>query len=159
MSMQDSLTIGISVFIASITVVVIGVLRYVFMQSQFIADMTAFQNAASAVGFFDYIPLAFLLGSFISSMYFSSKIRAKPIFLPVSFLFLSVSVVVGYVLSLLPAEMAEYTVFGEVFSSFGITSIVMQNLHIIILVVGLIGMVSLYALQGGRGGGRRAPLR
>lgn len=158
--MQDSLTIGVTVFSTCLLVIALGVLRYVFLQSDFLAEMQAFQNAASAVRYFDYIPPAVLIGSFISSMYFSSRIRAHPVYVPVSFLFLMVATVVGYIMSVLPAEMAEYMVFGQVFSQYGMTSIIFQNLHLIVFVSGLTGMIALYALQGNRhGGGQPAPLR
>lgn len=159
MSMQDSLTIGIYAFSAAMIVVGLGVLRFVLLQSPFLSDMTAFQNAASAVKYFDYVPMAALIGSWVSSMYYASRVRAHPMYAAVSFLFLMISTSVGYFLTLLPEEMASATVFGEVFATFGLTSILMQNLHIIIFVSGLTGMIALYAIRSTPGGGTRAPIR
>jgi len=69
---------------------------------------------------------------------------------------------VSYFLSLVPGAMGENMVVAEVFEMMGLTSLVLANLHIFVLISGLLGIVGTYALTGnspGRGGGgSRAPL-
>lgn len=161
MSMQDSLTIGYMVFSVSMLVFALGLLQYVLTQSSTLMEMEAFQEAMQAMKLFDYMGATVLVGSFVSSLYMSARVSARPIYLPISFVFLIIATFVAYIFTLIPGEMAASSgVVGEVFSTFALTSVVLSNLHIFVLVSGLIGMIALYALQGGSsaGGGRRAPL-
>lgn len=159
MSMQDSLTLGFKVFSVGIMVVAIGIVQYVLMQSSRLMEMEAFAEGIQALSLFDYAAPAVLVGTFSASMYLSARVQAKPVFLPFSFLFLIVATLVGYIFSVIPAEMAQQTVVGEVIASLGLTNLLLGNLHMVILVTGLVGMITLYGLQtGDRGGGRRAPL-
>lgn len=160
MSMQDSLTIGYLVFAVCMLIFGVGVLRYVLTQSSTLMEMQAFKEAMEALKLFDYMGVTVLVGSFVSSMYMSAKVAAKPIYLPVSFIFLIVATFVAYVFTVIPGEMAaSSSVVSQVFSTFGLTSLVLSNLHIFVFVSGLTGMIALYALQGSSGGGgRRAPL-
>lgn len=158
MSMQDSLTLAYTVFAVGILVLGLGILQYVLMQSDFLMGMQAFQNSMTALGYFDYLPVAFMVGSFISSMYLAAQVRASPIFLPISMIFLIIATFIGYVFTIIPTEMAQHTVVAEVFGTMGMTSTALSNLHIIVLVTGLAGMITLYAFQGTPRGGRRAPL-
>jgi len=160
MSMQDSLTIGYLVFSVAMLVFGLGLLQYVLTQSSTLMEMEAFKEAMEALKLFDYMGATVLVGSFVSSMYMSARVSAKPIYLPVSFIFLIIATFVAYVFTLIPSEMAESSgVVAQVFSTFGLTSVVLSNLHIFVLVSGLTGMIALYALQGSSaGGGNRAPL-
>lgn len=159
MSMQDSLTIGYLVFAVCMLIFGLGILRYVLTQSTTLMEMQAFKEAMAALKLFDYMGVTVLVGSFVSSLYMSARVSAKPIYLPVSFIFLIIATFVAYVFTLIPGEMAESSsVVSQVFNTFGLTSVVLSNLHIFVLVAGLVGMIALYALQGSSGGGRRAPL-
>lgn len=160
MSMQDSLTIGYLVFSMALIVFALGLVKYVLTQADPLMEMDAFREAMEALALFDYAAPAMLVGSFVSSLYMSAKVKAKPIYLPVSFLFLAIATFVGYIFTVIPEEMAKQTVAGEVFASMPLTSAILSNMHFVVLVSGLAGMIALYALQnntGGRGG-QRAPL-
>lgn len=160
MSMQDSLTIGYLVFSTAMIVFALGLVKYVLSQADPLMEMEAFREAMDALALFDYAAPAMLVGTFVSSLYMSAKVKAKPIYLPISFLFLAIATFVGYVFTVIPEEMAQQTVAGEIFASMPLTSAILGNLHMVVLVSGLAGMIALYALQGSvnTGGGRRAPL-
>ena len=155
--MQDSLTIGYYVFAVGMIVFGIGLMQYVLMQSSTLMEMEAFSESMAALELFDYMAVAVLVGSFVSSMYLSARVNAKPVYLPIAFIFLAISVFVAYVFTLIPGEMAENSVVAGVFDTFGLTGLVLSNLHIFVLVVGLMGMIVLFGLSSG-GGGTREPL-
>lgn len=160
MSLQDSLTIGYMAFATGMILFSIFVLQYVLMQSEILMDIPIFVEAIESIAIFDYVALSVVVASTLASTYLASRINANPLFLPISGLFLGLAVLISYMLTRIPQEMAEHMVVAEIFESAGLTAIVLSNLHIFVLVSGLIGMVATYALTGGRraGGGRRAPL-
>ena len=160
MSLQDSMTIGFMAFKAGMILFAMFTLAFVLSQADPLMEMEAFQEAVDALMIFDYAAPGVVVASTIASVFLASRIDANPLFLPISAVFLGLAVVVSYFLTMVPAEMADHMVVAEVFDMMGLTSIVFMNLHVFVLVAGLIGMVATYALTGsGRGGGRRAPLR
>ena len=160
MSAQDSFAIMYSIFAAGFTVFSMFTLAYVLMQSERLMEFGGVEAAVNAIMIFDYLGIGVVVASILSSIYLASRIRANPLFLPISAVVGGFAVIVAYFISLVPSEMAEHTAVAEIFEMMGLTSLVLGNLHLFTLVAVFTGIVGTYALQGSSsaGGGRRAPL-
>lgn len=160
MSAQDSFAILYSVFAAGFTVFSLFTLAYVLMQSERLMEFGGVEAAVNAIMIFDYLGIGVVVASILSSIFLASRIRANPLFLPISSIVGGFAVVVAYFLSLVPEEMAEHTAVAEIFDMMGLTSLVLANLHLFTLIAVFTGIVATYALTGSsNGGGRRAPIR
>lgn len=124
----------------------------------FFSSSAAFQNAGQALSVLDYAAgfsmAAFMLGSF----YFASRVRTSKIFLPISIVFMVISVWVSSVFSNTFAVLINQSGFSSVSSSIPITKQVVTNLPLFMLVAGSLINIALYSRIGfsGGGGGRRA---
>ncbi len=159
MSAQDSFAIMYSVFAVGFTVFSLFVLAYILGQSDQLMEFEGVEAAVNAIMIFDYLGVGVVVASTVSSIFLASRIKANPLFLPVSAIFLGLAVTVSYFISLIPEEMAEHTAVAEIFDMMGLTGLVLGNLHLVVLVAGFLGIVATYAFSGNSpGGGRRAPV-
>ena len=158
------MTIGVTLFGAILVLFSVFLLQGILLESEFFASSEVFAQAMAGVQMLDYVSIAILAGSFVSSMIMASRIPAHPVYLVLSFIFLSISVFVSYVLSIVFTNMAGNSIVAGVFDRMFFSSIIGQNLHIFVAVIGFSGMIAVYALSNtdfrrGRGSGRRAPVR
>jgi len=161
MSAQDSFAIMYSAMAFGFLIFGMFTLVYVLGQSDQLMQLEGVEAALDALLVFDYLGVGVVVASTISSVFLASRIRANPLFLPISFVMLGFAVTVSYFLSLVPGAMGENMVVAEVFEMMGLTSLVLANLHVFVLISGLLGIVGTYALtgsSGSSGGGSRAPL-
>ena len=103
------------------------------------------ESAMTTLNAFDYIFMFFILGLIIMVIASTFTIRTHPLFFFVSLLLLIITVIIGGVFSQVFETSAEADIMQEGVNEYSVIPFVMDHLPTIILMVGVILVVILYA--------------
>lgn len=143
-----------------ILIAIVSVTSLTIMQA-FTADYdmdsdqtTAFNRATTGVTYFDTIQFLIIGGLSASLIYTAFKVRTHPVFFFINLILLVVVVFTTPVFSNMLTSFMDDDGMSTATASFPLTVYIRDNLPVILLVIGLVFMVALYAkyVHGGGGG-------
>lgn len=150
--MQDVVTSSVAFLQFALVGLIVAGIAAALGGESFFASSYAFQQAEKALGMIDYIALFSTTGFFIVSVGLAAVSRNNRIFLPISFLFLVVSVILSGVFSDVYVALASQGVLAQAASSLPILNMLAANMPLVFGVMGLTVIIALYTQLGG---GRR----
>lgn len=152
-SVQDIPAQTVLLFRLGTTLLVTYLIYDNLMRFSFFSNALPMQKAGAALQALDYGMVFLMIGLFTTSFYFASRIRTSKLFLPISFLFLCVSVWLSTIFSNIWSVMVKGSVLGSVANALPFASRILLNLPLLMFASGSIIIVALYTRVGG---GRRA---
>lgn len=114
----------------------------------------AFGQAQQALAFMDYAGMFLSVGFFVVSVGLAALSRNNKVFMPVSVVFLTVSVLVSAILSDTWLALVSQGALSGAASSLPLINLVASNMP---LFIGTMGLIVISATYTSLGGGRRAP--
>lgn len=109
------------------------------------STVRALQGTAQVTDRFDYIVFAMFIGMALGLLITGWFIGGNPIYMFIYFLVVVVGTVVGGVLSYVWGLVSQASVFSTTLLSFPITDHLITNLHYYIAVLGMIGIIVMFA--------------
>lgn len=140
-------SVALMMFIANfaLNTTIDGLLANPTINSSGNETISALQSTQDVVNKFDYVVagvfIALVLGVLITGWF----IGGYPIFMAIYFLFNVVAVIISGILSSFWNSFSLASVFGSTFSNFPITNQIMANLQLYVAIVGIIGIVVMFA--------------
>lgn len=164
MAARDVLFIGAILFVVAMVIFVFHFVSNT-MIDQMISNpqinatnstVTALRDTQDVTDRFDYVIFAFFIGLALALLITGWFIGGNPIYMFIYFIVVIIGTVVGGVLSYVWGLVSQASVFNATLLSFPITDHIITNLHYYIAVLGMIGMIVMFAkpaFQGEGGGG------
>lgn len=167
MAVRDVFLVGILLFSFGLMFIVMNYIGNTINNSllanptinQTANTVTVIQNVNASINFFDYIFLAVFMGLTLGVVITSWFVRAHPIFTFIYFFMLVVDVMVSSIFSQIWVEFVSKSQFLTTLTHFPITDYLLVNLPYFTAVVGLLGLLLLFAkpqgmnvFSGGDGG-------
>jgi len=148
-SIQDIPAQTVLLFQLGVTLLATYLIWDKLMNFSFFSNSIAMQKAGTALTVLDYGMVFMVIGFFTSSIYIASRIRTSKLFLPLSFLFLFVSVWISAIFADVWKVLVSSSVFSNVVNSLPFASRILLNLPLLMFASGCIIIVALYTRVGG----------
>lgn len=123
-----------------------------FTQFAFFKNTLPMQKVGEALTVLDYSAVLIMVGFFVASFVFASRIRTSKLFLPISFLFLVLSSWISAIFANIWSVTIKSSAFSSVANSVPFLSKILFNLPVLIFASGTLIIIALYSRVGG---GRR----
>lgn len=114
--------------------------------------VTALKGTAGLTEKFDYVTMACFIALAIAMIITGWFVGGEPIYMVLYFIIVIVGVVAGGILSWFWGQFSQASVFGATLASFPLTDNILSNLHIYVAVLGVIGIVVMFAKPAFQGG-------
>jgi hypothetical protein len=152
-SIQDIPAQTVMLFRLGTTLLVTYLIYDNLMRFSFFSNALPMKKAGAALQALDYGMVFLMIGMFTTSFFLASKVRNSKLFIPLSFMFLIISVWISSIFSNIWSVMVKGSVLGSVANSLPFASRILLNLPLLMFASGSIIIVALYTRVGG---GRRA---
>lgn len=109
------------------------------------SSVAAFESLQGTLGRMDYIIMGFFVGFILFLLISGWIIGGHPVFMVIYFIFVIIATAVSAVLANAWDDFSQASVFGSTVTSFPFTNHILANLPIYIAVIGILGMVVMFA--------------
>jgi len=124
-------------------------INFKFAEVQVVNDtpqaVTVLASVDSSINYMDYIYLSVFISFFLAIIISGYLVGGYPVMVPIYFIIVMLFTFVAVILQLVIIDLAATPQFVSMMATLPITSFIMQRLGYFIAIMGLIGIISMYA--------------
>lgn len=152
-SIEDVFFVGIWIFVIAIAFLVLGYIAPLIANEMQSSDIGTVTQASKAINktttmvntAIDPVFMIIFVGLIIGIVITGFLITVHPVFIPIFIIFIAIAIVLGVIFSNVYEELSTTSALNETAARYTFSTAIMNNLPIIILVIGIVSMVIIFS--------------